>query len=106
MQDHRFRRRRAGEPVEQAHPLFVVANEAGDGDARDVGTAHQLAPAHRRRGRADREHDHGDGDDAPEGELAPHAAAVDDQVGIKRHGLFLYAPLIPAKAGVQRPRCT
>src|SRR5262249_35087895 len=31
-----------------------------------------------------------DGDDnradAPEGELAPHAAAIDDRIGIERHG--------------------
>ena len=37
--------------------------------------------------------DHGDdreqhGEHAPEGELAPHPAAIDDGIGIERHGLI------------------
>ena len=27
-------------------------------------------------------------DDAPERQLAPHAAAIDDEIGIERHGLI------------------
>ena len=37
--------------------------------------------------------DHGDdgdqhGQDAPERQLAPHAAAIDDEIGIERHGVI------------------
>ena len=93
VQDHRLHRRGRGEPVELAHPLLVVANEPSDGHARDVWPGDDAAPAHRGRRGADCEHDHRDGDDAPKGQFAPHATAVDDQVGIKRHqrGPFLDA---------------
>ena len=38
--------------------------------------------------RGNGENDHNNGGDAPEGELAPQAAAVNDRVGIKRHCRF------------------
>ena len=76
----------AGEAVELAHPFLVVADQAGDRHARDVGPGHKTAAvAQHRRHDADGEHDQHNGDDAPEGQLAPHAAAVNDQVRIKRH---------------------
>src|SRR5262245_58908537 len=84
-------RARFPEPLQRLHPLQIGADEAGDGDAGDrsarppdqyVGPGRAQRRAHR---------DHGaDGDDdradAPEGELAPHAATIDDRIGIERHG--------------------
>src|SRR5262244_804357 len=83
-------RARFPEPLQRLHPLQIGADEAGDGDAGDrsarppdqyVGAGRAQRGAHR---------DHGaDGDDdradAPEGELAPHAATIDDRIGIERH---------------------
>src|SRR5215813_13715758 len=84
-------RARFPKPLQRLHPLQIGADEAGDGDAGDrsarppdqyVGPGRAQRRAHR---------DHGaDGDDdradAPEGELAPHAATIDDGIGIERHG--------------------
>src|SRR5262245_19004186 len=84
-------RARFPQPLQRLHPLQIGADEAGDGDAGDrsarppdqyVGTGRAQRGAHR---------DHGaDGDDdcadAPEGEFAPHAATIDDRIGIERHG--------------------
>jgi hypothetical protein len=73
--------------LERLDPLLVVADQAGHLDPGDVVPArgeHVAAPRGRgeRNHRADRDQH---GDDAPERELAPHAAAIDDQVGIERH---------------------
>src|SRR5580700_1355546 len=92
MDDDGARQRRAGEPVERLHPIAIAADQTFDGDAGDIrahaGEARAIA-AQSRHAR-DGEHDHADGDDAPERKLPTHAAAVDDQVGIKRHGRAPY----------------
>src|ERR1700730_6953141 len=81
-------------PPQRLPPSRIGAEGAGDGDAGDrsarppdqhVGAGRAQRGAHR---------DHGaDGDDdradAPEGELAPHAATIDDSIGIERHGSAL-----------------
>ena len=87
------------QPVERLDAILVAADQALDGDAGDLEPA---AGKSRPRSRAapaavptmattitaTAEH-------APEGQLAPHAAAIDDQVGIKRHCLvsFCFEPL-------------
>ena len=84
-------RARAAEPVERLDPLLIAADEAGDADAGDrrAGPAGQDAQAARAKRSAGRQH----GADrkqcragAPEGQLAPHPAAIDDVIGIERHG--------------------
>ena len=87
-------RARFPEPLQRLHPLLIGADEAGDGDARDrsarapdqhVGAGRAQRGAHRDH-RADGDDDRAD---APEGELAPHAATIDDSIGIERHGSAL-----------------
>ena len=75
------------QPVERLDAILVAADQAFDVDARDR--------ARRREATAPRRHrkpDHGNrrdrddgGRDAPERQLAPYPAAIDDQIGIKRH---------------------
>src|SRR5215510_10914197 len=84
-------RARFPQPLQRLDPLQIGADEAGDGDARD--RSPRPPDQHVGAGRAQRGpyRDHrADGDDdradAPEGELAPHAAAIDDRIGIERHG--------------------
>src|SRR5579864_8476240 len=106
MDDDGARQRRAGEPVERLHPVTVAADQALDGDAGDVGphAGEAGAIAANRRHAGDGEHDHADGDDAPERELPAHPAAVDDQVGIKRHGRApCWSFRIAAKRRVRNP---
>src|SRR4029077_16332242 len=88
MDDDGARQRRASEPVDRLHPVTIAADQALDGDAGDIGphAGEARAIAAQRRHAGDGEHDDADGDDAPERELPAHTAAVDDQVGIKRHG--------------------
>src|SRR5207253_2528785 len=78
-------------PLQRLHALLIAADEAGDGHACDrAGGARRQdtialpaqAHTHRDDG-ADRQKDR---EYAPEGELAPHAAAVDDDIGVERHG--------------------
>ena len=84
----------SAEPVERLGALLVGADQAFDLDARDraagasaspvrpVGQEHAAAH-HRDDGDEHREH-------APERQLAPHPAAIDDMIGIERHGLILW----------------
>ena len=82
---------RLPEPLERLHAFLIAADQAGDGDARNraarlpgqhAGARHAQRSAHRNDGADDDE----DREDAPEGELAPHPAAIDDGIGIERHG--------------------
>ena len=57
-----------------------------DRDTRDVGAGKSGAIVEICRRADDDNGNEDDGKHAPESKLAPHAAAVDDQVGIKRHG--------------------
>src|SRR5436190_679859 len=74
------------ESLEKLDTLLVVPDQASDLDPCDVvaaGSQHIAAPYRHgeRHDRGDRDNDR---DHAPERELAPHAAAIDDQVGIER----------------------
>jgi hypothetical protein len=77
--------------LERLHAFLVATDQAGDGDAgnrsarlsgQHVGPRHAQRSAHGNDGADDDE----DGEDAPEGELAPHPATIDDGIGIERHG--------------------
>src|SRR4029077_17118482 len=78
---------RLRELLERVDAILIVTDEPGDLDSRDVIPAcgqHLAAPDCRGKRHHGRNR-HQNGDNAPERELAPHAAAVDDQVGIERH---------------------
>src|SRR5262249_25837076 len=81
------------EPLQRLDPLLIAADKARDRDAGDraAGRARQHAGAGSAQRGADRDHG-ADGDEhgqhAPEGELAPHPATIDDGIGIERHGLI------------------
>src|SRR6185437_5877653 len=79
---------RLREPRERLDPVAVVADQPGDVDAGDLPAADLgEAVTPERPGHRDDRHDrHRDRGDAPERELAPHAAAIDDEIGIERHG--------------------
>src|SRR6185295_5226626 len=68
--------------------VLVAEDDAADGDPRDLraaGPGEATGPESNRR--HDNRHDRNkDGENPPEGELAPHPAAIDDMVGIERHG--------------------
>ena len=87
MNDHGPRRARLGQLVKLLYPLLVVADQALDGDARDIGVGADKsgAIADQPGGADHRKHDHHDGKHAPERQFAPHPAAIDDQIGIERH---------------------
>ena len=80
------------QPLERLDALAVAADQAFDVDPGDrpAGAAGERAAM---AGEHDARADHGDdGDehrhDAPERQLAPHAAAIDDEIGIERHGVI------------------
>ena len=87
--DDRAGRARVGEIFERFEAILVAADDTADGDPRNLRTDRLHEAAAR-----SAEH-HGDADDgrdgdqdghgAPERELAPHTAAIDDMVGIERH---------------------
>src|SRR5215467_1167173 len=84
-------RARFPKPLQRLHPLQIGADEAGDGDAgdRSARPPDQYVGAGRAQRGADRDYGADGNDDradAPEGELAPHAATIDDRIGIERHG--------------------
>ncbi len=79
---------RLGEPLKGIDAILIVADQAGDlypGDVVAAGGENLAAPE-----RGGKRHDSRDGDQhrnhTPERELAPHAAAIDDQISIERHG--------------------
>ena len=80
---------RLGQPRERLDPLAVVADEAGDLDAGDVAGFRQQAVArHQQQGEAAHgQEDDQRGENAPEGQFAPQPAAIDDGIGIERHGV-------------------
>src|SRR5215469_9828461 len=85
------------QPIELLGAVLVAADQAREGQARDIGTdAKTIIAAASQRGHAgDAEHDQDDRCDPPEAELPPHAAAIDDEIGIKRHGSYsLFALLV------------
>ncbi len=69
---------RLRQPVERVGAVLVAADQAGDPDAGDVIPVLAEPAGHEQRtGAADRDNGDSDRRDAPEGQLAPHAAAVD-----------------------------
>ena len=109
---------RLAQPLQRLHPILVGADEPGDGDARDraAGLSRQHGGAgHPKRGAqrddgADRDQDR---EHAPEGELSPHPATIDDGIGIERHRFISSecpgrsAPSLPSPAcggGIGRGR--
>src|ERR1700733_8420871 len=89
MDDDGARQRGFSKLVERLDPLLIAANQARYRHPRYIGSDAEYPgpPARQNHGAGNGENNHRDGEHAPEGELAPHAAAVDDQVGIERHGL-------------------
>ncbi len=79
---------RFGQPPQRFDPVAVVADQAGDLDAGDIAAAGEQAPArHQQQGQAaDGEQNDHRGGDAPEGQFTPQPAAIDDGIGIERHG--------------------
>jgi len=94
MDNHRARTRSA-KPFKRLDPVLIAANEALNLDARNVGARrHQTAARNKQEGAtADCDQRHHDSSHPPECELAPHAATINDGIGIERHGL---APLVHA----------
>ena len=90
MQDHGTRAR-AAETLERRDAILVTADQALHGDAGDIVAARQQPAAGHQRDACANQRDEHDQQraDAPEGELAPHAAAIDDGIGIERHGSAL-----------------
>ncbi len=85
------RARELAKPFERLDAVLVAADQTLHVDAGDVVAGrHQPAAGHKRDGQAD-QRDERDQQraDAPEGELAPHAAAIDDGIGIERHWGFV-----------------
>ena len=90
MKNDRARQARARQPVKLLCTILVAADQARDSQPRDV-RAHAerisaVARQRRRAGNAD--HHQGNSRHPPEAKLPSHAAAVDDEIGIKRHGFF------------------
>jgi hypothetical protein len=88
MHDHGARARRAAKTIEGLDTVVVGAEKTLDGDPRDVAAAAGQLGAGSQQRRTGYRHDDGeqDGKNPPERELAPHSPAVDDDVGIERHG--------------------
>src|SRR5215203_6178705 len=90
MHDHGLRRR-LPKPLQRLDTLAIGANEAGYGDASDRARARTRQQC--RPGSMQRRANGNDGADrqqncqhTPESEFPPHPAAIDDDVGIERHG--------------------
>ncbi len=94
MDNHRARTRSA-KPFKRLDPVLIAADEALNLDARNVSTRRHQAAARNKKKRAatDRDQRHHDSSYSPECELAPHAAAINDGIGIERHG---FAPFVHA----------
>src|SRR6516165_11977374 len=90
--DNRTRQVRPRQPIKLFGAILVAADQARNGQAGDIGayaqTIFAVAGQCGRAGNA--EHDQDDRRDPPEGELPPHATAINDEIGIKRHGFYPY----------------
>ena len=92
MYDHGTRAR-APKPGERLYAILIAADQALNLDAGDIGARrHKSAPRNEHQCCAnDRKHGDHQRTDTPKRKLAPHTAAIDDDIGIERHG---FAPSI------------
>src|SRR6516162_3932671 len=90
--DDRARQVRPRQPVKLFGAILIAPDQARDGQACDVGAdAKTIIAVAGQSGRAgNTEHDQDNRRDPPEGELPPHATAINDEIGIKRHGFYPY----------------
>ena len=82
---------RACQIVERFGAVVIAADDALNGDARNL-RGQRLRERATGALRHGRDPDHGDDgdqnrDDPPEGELSPQTAAIDNMIGIERHGM-------------------
>jgi hypothetical protein len=87
MHDHRADMR-LGQTLKRLDAVLVAADQPLYFDAGDISAIRQQpAAGHKCCGKTDqRDERDQQGADTPEGEFAPHTAAIDDSIGIERHG--------------------